>query len=172
MELTKKHLGLIEYQLSTFDVDRSVEDDLRSAGNFGLLRAQRTYPDTGNTAKFETFAVTCIRNAMLNELRDLSTKKATIFQNVDSGIVEETAMDTNNTEEQILAQEAQTEAWKRVIALLPSLTERQLYILRHRIHCATEDEETQQEIADRFKCHQSTIMREEKKLYGNLSQAS
>ena len=47
----------------------SVElDDLMQAGMMGLLDAVRRYQDTG-AAKFETYATTRIRGAMLDELR-------------------------------------------------------------------------------------------------------
>jgi RNA polymerase sigma factor (sigma-70 family) len=169
LELNKKHLGLIEFQLSTFDVDQNVEDDLRSAGNFGLLNALRTYPDTGNTAKFETFAVTCIRNAMLDELKHISVRNRAITR---APMDEELDDESVNPEDRVLNKEKATLAWRRVRSILPDLTPRQVWILAHRIHCASEDEETQQEIASRFKCHQSTIQREEKKLYDNLRKAS
>lgn len=170
MEITKEHFRLIEYQLSTFDVNQCVEDDLRSAGNLGLLRAVRSYPDTGNSAKFETFAVTCIRNAMINELRDLNTKKATVAQFIDGGIIEETAEGETTPEQILIDKEQQALAWSRLLEILPLLSYRQKYILQHRIHCEDGDMETQGEIASRFKCNQSTIQREEKKLYGYLRQ--
>lgn len=193
MEPTKEHLGLIEWQLSTLNVDQNVEDDLRSAGHFGLLNAFRTWQDK-NTAKFETYAVTCIRNAMLNEIRHINVRDSHIVKYGDMPLEDRYDDDGNmithggsgvevydnpmfsrtqeSPESRLVDKEQKALAWQRLLDLLPSLSYRQKYILRHRIHCEDSEVETQAEIASRFKCSQPTIQREEKKLYENLRQTS
>jgi RNA polymerase sporulation-specific sigma factor len=174
MELTKEHLGLIEYQLSTLNVDENVEDDLRSVGHFGLLNALRTW-DSEKSAGFKTYASVCIRNAMLNELRHIMVRdKRVVLTNVgyerpDANIPRDKTL---NPEELLLEKDNNRVAWQKLMSILPSLSNRQKYILRHRIHCEDSEIETQAEIASRFKCNQSTIQREEKTLYENLRQTS
>jgi DNA-directed RNA polymerase sigma subunit (sigma70/sigma32) len=76
--------------------------------------------------------------------------------------------DSPPPEEQLLDKEAKMVAWAVLNEIIPSLSTRQKFILRHRIHCEDVDMWTQAEIAKRFKVNQSTIQREEKKLYGYL----
>jgi RNA polymerase sigma factor (sigma-70 family) len=67
-EQVKKYTPLVKYVLSWYnDRDSRIVDELNSEGFIGLLKAIRTHDDT--KGKFETFAITCIKNAMIDHLR-------------------------------------------------------------------------------------------------------
>lgn len=67
-EMVKQHLGLVKYVLTWFnDRDNRIVDELNSEGLIGLLKAIRTHDET--KGKFQTFAIICIRNAMIDHLR-------------------------------------------------------------------------------------------------------
>jgi RNA polymerase sigma factor (sigma-70 family) len=67
-EMVKQHLGLVKYVLTWFnDRDNRIVDELNSEGLLGLLKAIRTHDET--KGKFQTFAIICIRNAMIDHLR-------------------------------------------------------------------------------------------------------
>lgn len=71
-ELIQKHMGLVRRQALRMlaRVPPSVSlDDLMQAGLIGLLSAIRLYQEQAD-AQFETYAVTRIRGALLDELRN------------------------------------------------------------------------------------------------------
>lgn len=67
-EMVKHHMGLVKYVLTWFnDRDNRIVDELNSEGLVGLLKAIRTHDPT--KGKFQTYAIICIRNAMIDHLR-------------------------------------------------------------------------------------------------------
>ena len=77
------------------NLPRSVqEDDLYSAGCIGLINAVEKY-DTGREVKFETYALSRIRGAMLDEMRRMDTvsrvirEKATAIQHAEQKLLGE-----------------------------------------------------------------------------------
>lgn len=70
-KLIRQHMGLVRSQALRLlaRLPASIElDDLMQAGLMGLLDAVRRYTEQAN-AQFETYAITRIRGAMLDELR-------------------------------------------------------------------------------------------------------
>jgi RNA polymerase sigma factor for flagellar operon FliA len=73
IETLKSHLGLVRYVAAKFGFIHSTElvlqeDDLVQVGMVGLLDAIEKY-DPGKGVRFQTYAVTRIRGAILDELR-------------------------------------------------------------------------------------------------------
>src|SRR5690625_261925 len=70
-KLIRQHMGLVRSQalrmLARLPASVSL-DDLMQAGLIGLLDSIRRYTEQPD-AKFETYAISCIRGAMLDELR-------------------------------------------------------------------------------------------------------
>lgn len=76
MEILKSHLGLVRYVAAKFGFIHSSaeqvlqEEDLVQVGMVGLLDAIQKY-DPGKGVRFETYAVTRIRGAILDEMRKI-----------------------------------------------------------------------------------------------------
>jgi len=73
--LVKTHLGLVsgmaKYLMKMNEhCDWLTEDDLLGAGYEALVAAARAYNDS-REASFKTYATTCIRNAMVAEIRNM-----------------------------------------------------------------------------------------------------
>ena len=73
--LVKTHLGLVsgmaKYLMKMNEhCDWLTEDDLLGAGYEALVAAARAYNDSRETS-FKTYATTCIRNAMVAEIRNM-----------------------------------------------------------------------------------------------------
>ena len=88
--LVETHLGLVKavakyLMKNNKPCDWLTEDDLLGAGYEALVAAARTY-DASREASFKTYATTCIRNAMVTEIRtmfpvrinDKQTKKSLV----------------------------------------------------------------------------------------------
>lgn len=70
--LVKRHLALVSQMAEQFmnentSIDWPTEEDLLSAGYEGLVAAAHTY-DASREASFKTYAMTYIKNAMLDEI--------------------------------------------------------------------------------------------------------
>jgi len=94
--LVETHMDLVvrmakQLMKRNSNCDWLTEDDLIGAGHEALVAAARTY-DTSREASFKTYATTCIRNAMLAEIRimfpvkvnDQQTKKS-LVRNYETG---------------------------------------------------------------------------------------
>lgn len=73
--LADEHVGLVSKMAKHMmkknaNCDWLTEDDLLSAGYEALVAAAHTY-DASREASFKTYASTCIRNAMLAEIRNM-----------------------------------------------------------------------------------------------------
>jgi len=73
--LVEIHIGLVsltakQMMKKNTNCDWLTEDDLIGAGQEALVAAARSY-DASRNASFKTYASTCIRNAMLAEIRNM-----------------------------------------------------------------------------------------------------
>ena len=73
--LVEPHIGLVNEMAKHLmkkneNCDWLTEDDLAGAGYEALLSAARNY-DASRNASFKTYATTCIKNAMLAEIRNM-----------------------------------------------------------------------------------------------------
>ena len=183
-ELAKEHYDLVKMNCAKWDRP-DLWSDLESAGSFGLLRAIRSWRGD-REAGFKTYAGHCIRNAQIDFMRkqkrtdelfvSLTPNHDSPHEWYEDEYVEygDDLLDSGelNPEEELIDKEQKKEMWHILLKMLPTLNERQRYILRHRIHCEDNEMETQAEIADIFKCNQSTIQREEKRIYVYLREKS
>ena len=73
--LVDEHVGLVskmarQLMKKNANCDWLTEDDLIGAGHEALVKASHTY-DAKHNASFKTYASTCIKNAMLAEIRNM-----------------------------------------------------------------------------------------------------
>ena len=73
--LVETHIGLVsrmakQLMKKNSNCDWLTEDDLLGAGYEALVAAARAY-DASREASFKTYATTCIKNAMLTEIRNM-----------------------------------------------------------------------------------------------------
>ena len=139
-------------------------DDLIQEGLLGLLSAVHSFKDDKNVT-FKTFAWTCIRNKILNEVKRLDSKRSVSSDDCLSFEKEKNLADSSMTPEEIIISKNKADSIWRVIN--KSLTEREQIVFKGYL-----EDKSYQEIASALdisvKAVDAALQRARKKLKAEL----
>ncbi len=165
-KLILHNLRLVSHIVRKYYGTAKNQEDLVSIGTVGLVKAVDTF-DTGNGARFATYAAKCIQNEILMHFRSQKKRNAEISINetidVDRDGNPLTYMDVIATEDHV-AEEVDTKIKslrvRRLVETVLSERERQIILLRYGL-CG-ETPHTQREVADLLGISRSYVSRIEK----------
>jgi RNA polymerase sigma factor (sigma-70 family) len=160
----EKHMHIVDEVVSRYCSNHSDwKDDAKGEGLLELWEAALTWKE--KDGNFEAYARTCIRNRVLNFIRDSEMRQNVVV--LDDNIEDYTH---ENTAELSLLQKEAIEVLKnRVAEIIDSLNNREQYVLQYYI--LLEDRETLTQIAKRFGCHRSSIERDKNRILRRLIDA-
>ncbi len=159
-ELVNRNLRLALYVAKKFGNTQHDIEDLFQIGSIGLIKAVNTYSPDKNT-KLVTYAVRCIENEILMDLRKAKKYKDTLYleepiMNDNKGnsiTLGETIGDDEQGVEKIINQQDYEEIYNNI----KLLNEKEAYIIEQR-YCIDE-RKTQKEIANELGISQSYAAR-------------
>jgi RNA polymerase sigma factor (sigma-70 family) len=159
--MVKQYTPLVKYVLSWYkDRDSRIVDELNSEGLIGLLKAIRTHDES--KGKFETFAITCIKNAMIDHLRkeDRWAKELIGFNEIG----EEVASPLPNQVELYDRYEMNQE----IREACGTINDRENFVLTFRM--LSEDPMGLEEIAQIYDVSEASIRRDEARLKSRIKE--
>lgn len=130
-----RYKNLVEFLSRPYFLTGADDEDIHQIGMIGLMRAVRSF-DTQSGRNFEPYASSCIRNAILDGVREANTSKnralndsASLISEDDGlSLIESIPADASfNPEEQYLAKEAEQAFFD---ALSSALGEQDLAIIK------------------------------------------
>ena len=173
-ELIEHNLRLVVYIARRNENTRVAQEDLRTIGTIGLIKAINTF-NPEKKIKLATYASRCIENEILMYLRRNNKTRMEVSidepLNVDWDGNELLLSDILGTEEDVIYQGLEQEAEHRVLgSAISKLSEREQVIvkLRFGINMPEGREKTQKEVADLLGISQSYISRLEKRIMKRL----
>jgi RNA polymerase sporulation-specific sigma factor len=153
-EHIKEYMTLVPWVASKYYNGPDQHEDLMSVGYRGLTVALYKWNEFMDI-KFSTYAVTCIRNEIIDHMR--KRKHRSIMNNMGD-LMEMLLVDYNNSERQLLSKELSAQAERVLSDVTGKLNEREMYVLYE--HILAEDAEPMRSIALQFTCSAMAIHRD------------
>ena len=123
-DLCKQYAKLIETSAVRYALMGSeygdLADDFRQEASFALFRAAKTYDLEQSSVTFGLYAKTCVRNALVSQLRKLSAKPRAAAKGIETA--------QGDVEGEVLTQEMKLSFMQKVKGLLTPLEEKALML--------------------------------------------
>lgn len=171
--LIERNLRLVAHVIKKFEASREEKEDLISIGTIGLIKAVNTYASDKGT-RLATYAVRCIENEILMNLRATKKSKQNLYLQEPVGIDKDgheiTLLDLlGSSEDSVVDEVAMTLFKERLCRTMKKLKSRECKVLVMRFGLAGSERRTQREIACELGISRSYVSRIEKRVIQKIT---
>ena len=169
-QLIEHNLRLVAHIVKKYDIKKTQSDDLISIGTIGLIKAVDTY-NPARRVRFASYASQCIENEIRMHLRRIRREGTTtsLQEPIEAGDGGLTVADVLPDDFVMEEHCEQTDAARRLRALVAALPARDRELLALRYGLDGRAPMTQRQVAARFGISRSYISRLEKRALASLA---